>query len=478
MPVRFVRPLALLIALLAWCPAGARAQENITPVALESQIVALFQEGEYARALKLIESHLAGSPRDVTMLYNAACACSRLGEFDRALDFLTRAIEAGFVEFDHMERDPDLAALRERPGYRDILALREEAHDRLHERLLESARAYFGEEDYRYETDEAHRIHFVTALDERSHREMRTMLRRQADYQIEHLFGAPPDYFILLAIPSPEDAAEMFSEQHVGGIYEHPRRRLVARGTGYLLRHEFTHVLHFGHMERLDQDHPLWIEEGLASLFEDYTLESDGSIRFTPNSRHNIAKRAAGAGVLTRWRELFAADDQRFMAEASRHYPQVRSIFRFLAERGHLDAWYRAYVEGYENDPTGAKAFETVFGRPLEDVERAWRLWLAEQPLVDDTAHVGDGSLGIQTGMYSANDGVVVRRFLPGSGARQAGMRVGDVIVGIDGRDVRSFEELSRALGGKAAGEVVRVRFRRGGEYLILPVRLTELRLR
>ena len=49
-------------------------------------------------------------------LYNAASAAARAGEVGRAYGFLHRAIEAGWEDDVQMDRDPDLAALREYPA--------------------------------------------------------------------------------------------------------------------------------------------------------------------------------------------------------------------------------------------------------------------------------------------------------------------------------------------------------------------------
>ncbi|NIM60902.1 MAG: hypothetical protein GTO30_04390, partial [Acidobacteria bacterium] len=52
-----------------------------------------------------------------------------------------------------------------------------------------------------------------------------------------------------------------------GGIYEHERRRLIARDIGASLRHELTHAYHYADMDRLGQRHPLWVQEGIATLY-------------------------------------------------------------------------------------------------------------------------------------------------------------------------------------------------------------------
>ena len=82
-----------------------------------------------------------------------------------------------------------------------------------------------------------------------------------------------------------------FDRPEVRGMYLHPARRLVSRDAGQSLQHEFVHLMHFAHMERTGQRHPIWVQEGLASLYEDYTLRADGSVEFHPNIRFNFARK-------------------------------------------------------------------------------------------------------------------------------------------------------------------------------------------
>ncbi len=466
-----LRLILLLAALLA---THGPLHAQVSPVELERQVVRLFEQREYAQALELIEAHLERTPGDVTMLYNAACACARLARPDEAITYLERAVKAGFIQFAHLERDPDLASLRDHPRYLNLLSMRDEINRHHAERQLELAREYFGEDGYRYETDDLRRLNFATALDDTSHAEMRAMIEKQADHLADTLFDAPPEYFVIIAIPTPTDSTRLLGAENVGGIYEHPRRRLIARDIGYLLRHEFTHVMHWGHMERLKQTHPLWIQEGIASLYEDYRFRSDGSVDFLPNNRHNIAKRLARMGRHMHFRDLLRVDEQNFMREATQLYPQVRSMFMYLAAEGKLLPWYRALVEHFDDDPTGRTAFETVFNQPLDDIERNWRTWLIQQPDFDDRVEIGDASLGIELDGSSTNDGITVRRILPGSAARGR-LRPRDVIVAIDDRAVRSFDELTAALADRRIGETVSVRIRRAGRYLDVEVMLTKL---
>ncbi|MHC5114914.1 MAG: TPR end-of-group domain-containing protein [Planctomycetota bacterium] len=467
-------------AVAAPAPAQAPADRPpiVTPLQLERSISRAFDRGEYRRAADLIESWLETSGDDPQMLYNLACAYSRLGDAEKACSSLYRAVEAGFRDFAHMVRDPDLAAIREEKMYQAIVeAARRNAGNRAEEDLARW-KGMFGDKGYRYEVDHERRIAYATALDEVSHGEMRRMLEREADHLIRTLFEAPPEYYVLIAIPSPSDALRMFDDESTRGQYRHDRRMLVSRDTGGSLRHEFVHAYHYGHMERLGltKPHPIWVQEGIAALYEDYRISDDGKITFLPNERDNVARRLARVGRLRDWKDLFAMTPERFMARPGQHYPQVRAIFQYLAERGELSAWYRTYVRHFHDDPTGARAFEIILGQDLEETYDAWRRWLRSRPAVDTRVDVGDAALGIEGERSGSNDGVRVDYVLPGSAAAQARVRRGDVIVSIDGTSTRSLTELQTVIGARRVGDRVTVRLRRRGRYLELPVVLSPLR--
>jgi predicted esterase len=77
---------------------------------------------DYARlvpALTLADRIRPGAP---LTLYNLACAHARAGSKRAALDALGRAVDGGFRDRALVESDPDLAALRGRKEYAEILA--------------------------------------------------------------------------------------------------------------------------------------------------------------------------------------------------------------------------------------------------------------------------------------------------------------------------------------------------------------------
>jgi hypothetical protein len=458
-----------LLLLLGPCLAThAVADEAVAPRALELSIFRAFDAGDHARAATLIEEYLERRPNDPTMLYNLACAYAQSGRVEQAASALYRAVENGFRDLRHLRRDPDLEPIRHTELYKAIIEAEQRVAGERAEELIRGWRERFGTDDYRFEIDEKHRLAFATALDETSHREMREMLERQADVLIQTLFGEPPDYYVLIAVPTPADARELFKgEASIGGRYEHAEHRLVSRDIGSSLRHEFVHAMHYGHMERLGirRPHALWVQEGLATLFEDYRINGGGSVTFLPNDRHGVIQRRLKHATVMPWRRFFELSADRFMSNAGWTYPMTRSIFEFLAEREKLGAWYGAYIETYDEDTSGTRAFEEVFDEPLEAVEDQWREWLRERPAVDRRIDAGDAALGILSRPNSATDGVAIDEVLPGSAAAAGRLRSGDVIVAIDGEPTRTFSELRGLIAGKAVGDQIEVRLRRNGRY-------------
>lgn len=315
---------------------------------------------------------------------------------------------------------------------------------------------------YRYEADDEHRLVFATCIDEASHAEMRRMLVAQAEQQAAFLFDALPDSEIFVAVATPKDIRRMFADSPTtAGMYEHPKRRIVTADIGTPLRHEWTHAMHFGHMERLGQPHAMWVQEGLAALYESYETLPDGGVRFLPTQRHNEARKVASSRRALSLAQLCSMSPDDFMGRSQATYPVARGVFEFMADRGKLRAWYRRYVETFAKDRTGRMAIEDAFGCTLDEFEKEWRAWTLARPAVDVTVGAGDRSIGVD--VRAATDGVEVTDVERGSAAHQAGLRRGDVIVAIDGDAVRSPREWAQATGALRGAQVT-VTVRREGK--------------
>ena len=107
--------------------------------------------------------------------------------------------------------------------------------------------------------------------------------------------------------------------------------------------------------------------------------------------------------------------------------------------------------------------------------------------IVEDILEYGDvqrGILGIRGGGINANtasqydldvsEGVYVADVDPDTGASNAGLREGDVIIKIDNVKISKFSDLSGYLGSKRPNDVVEVSYIRDGETRTVPVTLTK----
>jgi len=102
---------------------------DASTVAQEADFEAIRSEKGYKKilgelcqkAIATYQKTLAENPNDANALYNGACAYSLSGDKEKAVEFLKKAVEAGFKDFAHIEKDTDLNAIRNEAGYKELL---------------------------------------------------------------------------------------------------------------------------------------------------------------------------------------------------------------------------------------------------------------------------------------------------------------------------------------------------------------------
>jgi adenylate cyclase len=77
--------------------------------------------GDKVLSKRWSEQAIGLAPNDPLVLYNAACNLALLGEGERALDGLERALEAGVAVGDWIKHDPDFESLRSHPRFQAIV---------------------------------------------------------------------------------------------------------------------------------------------------------------------------------------------------------------------------------------------------------------------------------------------------------------------------------------------------------------------
>jgi tetratricopeptide (TPR) repeat protein len=97
----------------------ARNGDSVEGLRVLGELVA--KKGDVRRALEIDQRLVAVLPNDFLARYNLACSLALAGRPDEAIDSLSTAILLGYDDLAHLEVDPDLDSLRERPDFRSLL---------------------------------------------------------------------------------------------------------------------------------------------------------------------------------------------------------------------------------------------------------------------------------------------------------------------------------------------------------------------
>ncbi len=482
---------ACLLASTALAQPADRAAEPrpLTPAQLESRAIAAVQAGDLDRAESLFQQHAEHDPASFTPWYNLAAIASLRGDLSAAEQRLTRALALGFSDIRALRADPHMAALRTTQLFKDLDARWPEVLKARRESDLTAARQLVGR---LHETRPLDRwkIDLLSSHDPTATDEAAAEIERLAVWITDAVFTnlKPTDAFdedpwAAVVLPDREGfgrwtlatfgpgASRGYSA--IGGAYDHNRHRLVAQDLGATLRHELIHVLHWRDMSRLGQHHAAWIQEGLASLVEDYDIH-DGALTPVPSWRTNIVKRLHHARRLTPLEELAATPLDRLSTNRPlAQYAQSRAVMLFLLDQGKLTDFYRRYTETFDADPTGMAALRDTLSLPDQNaLEQAYQSWLTALPMIPETGSELAATLGIE---IENGDGTGVRvTGLPAGARQRTGLSVGSFITAVNNRPTRDLHELIRVLADYAPGDTITLSHRRGrlhhtNEVTLLP---------
>ena len=505
---------------------AGRAEQRAVSSGYTARAVEAFGASEFERAEQILLEQAQIDPDNFVVHYNLACARAVLRKPDAANDSLRRAVELGFANARHLRRDPYLRPLHGTEAFESLLSNWSAVLDLQRQARLRQAHSWVRGGVVEIAADDL-RCDVVSSHDETETTRAVREMRRVADWA-QPLFardaptagpGAEPaseSPYVVVALPDQQDflkwafwtygghARRAFSG--IGGAYEHDDKRLVAQDLGATLRHEFFHVLHWRDMDRLGQVHPIWIQEGLASLVEDMdpawlatrkpvltqtetgggvdprllretgsdepgeikpdrVTEQDRGYRPVASWRTNIVKRLARAGKLRSFAELAGLDHKTFSTNRPlATYAQARTVLLYLHERGVLTDWYWVYTSGGEHgftaDPGGLAAMEAVLGDEIGRIEAQYLDWIRHDLVeVPETGEELDAGLGVD--LEPGADGGPTVTKLPAGARRRTGLRLRDVITAIDGRPVRDMKEYVRVMSAYEPGERVTVSYRR-----------------
>lgn len=458
-------------------PASASA-EPVDPArvqALHREASRRHQAQDYRGAIALYRELLELSPDDATALYNTACGYSLLGAKPEALVFLERAVAAGFTDFAHIRTDGDLDPLRAEPGYLQLLSaeaawLRRSAAQAT-TRLLAQLRARGCKAAYKTFVDEERNFVFLHTKSDEQLLAARKQLDEFARIQWRDLFRNKISQPLHIVLLTREDGPAML-ERGVGGFFNPRTNQLICgdipsmtRNKTSVVVHEFTHALHFADQAARGQPHPIWLVEGLGSLFETSVVIDDKLIP-RHSARLGAVREAVRQGRAIPWRRIMQMNQPSFLQQAALAYAQSRYMLFYMWEKGLLKRFYDEYTRtsSFQGDKTALESFEIAFGRPIDEVERDWKAWLLEQkdPPIP--------FIGVRT--EASEQGSRVVEVVAGSGAAAAGLKVGDVLTSADGSPLRGPDDVIEALSTREPGDVLEFELLRGQETLRLQVEL------
>jgi hypothetical protein len=161
------------------------------------------------------------------------------------------------------------------------------------------------------------------------------------------------------------------------GFYEPGARYMVMNiGLGLgTLTHEIVHPLVEADFPRA----PTWLNEGIASVFEQPLLPKPGEIHGGKNWRHPRLKSALQSAERpsARLDALFGMSDETFRGDREDlHYAQARYVCQWLDERGKLWPFYQRWRDHVAEDPTGERSFREVVGMSPAEADAAWSKWV------------------------------------------------------------------------------------------------------
>src|SRR5258708_19938821 len=155
------------------------------------------------------------------------------------------------------------------------------------------------------------------------------------------------------------------------GYYSPAHKALIMNiaTSGGTLFHQIVHPF----MRANFPECPLWLNEGMGSLYEQCG-ERNGRIRGLTNWRLAGLQDAINAGKAPSFEKLLAMDDNAFYTQdRGTNYAQARYLCYYLQEKGLLQKYYREFTADHASDPTGTKTLMRVLGEPnLAAFKKRW----------------------------------------------------------------------------------------------------------
>ncbi|MFP4052834.1 MAG: PDZ domain-containing protein [Phycisphaerae bacterium] len=325
-------------------------------------------------------------------------------------------------------------------------------------------------EGYRARIDRKRRLVFVSALDDKHLRKVISLVLAYTDAQAATLLDVKEQPYITVILPTPEDyrtlAGKKLLQQKAVGFYRAQDCTLISLDRGRILIHEFTHALHAADMAAARQVHPVWVSEGLATLFEASVIRRTGLEPFV-DLRLIALKRAIRKDQFIPLEKLLTLEHDAFMEQAEIAYPQCRYLMLYLHQKGKLKEFYALLKKRCHVDPTGRRALQEALGEKTFQIEPRWIKWVNSLELPRRERSAGEGRLGIK--VRNTPEGVEVVELLEDGAARRAGrIEVGDILLKVNGRSVANSVALFAAVKSAGALRTITIELKRRGQVLTI----------
>lgn len=316
---------------------------------------------------------------------------------------------------------------------------------------------------YRCQIDTQRHIVYVSALDDTHLRATQELLTAYTDAHRRTLFARPLPWNVTVVLPAVADYRKLRYADRFDGYYEYRPRRLTSIDYGRTLLHEFTHALHHADLAGTNQVHPIWVKEGLATLFEHCWITPNGLIPRV-DARLITLQRALRKDELLRLDDLMKMGPRSFCKREhiAVAYAQSRYLMYWLYERELLDDFYKRLKEGFAGDPAGRKALMGATRLRVFQIEPQWREWVGKLKLPSDEIRRDGARLGVT--VADASEGVRIVAIAKGSAADKTGkLRVGDLVTAVGATEVDNPAGFIGALQAARPGQTVTITVVRHG---------------
>lgn len=209
---------------------------------------------------------------------------------------------------------------------------------------------------------------------------------------------------------------------------------------------------------------------------------------YGPNPERGLFKTTDGGQT---WQRVLYVDDKTGVIDMRMHPndPETLLVATWERQRDEFDSWPGNEVpraDGYDGyDPIkkwgpgsgifkttdGGKTFRKITkGLPTSHLGRIGLDWYRKDPnivfAIVDCAKIGMGRVPAYLGVQGETiaEGVKLSEVTANSPAARAGLKSGDVVVAIDKKPLKTYEELGTALGDKKPGDKVVLEILRGNE--------------